>query len=240
MTDKKMDKISKLLAQAEGTDNPHEAETFMQQAQHLATMYEIDLEMARQAVENRDQRAVPITMTVEIGEKGNRGGGAYTDLFYVIAQVNGIECIMWNHKVDCYGFKQDIEYTETLYSFIVVQMVSQCMDYLEEGSWRGETSKTEARKSFYESYRKRIAARLREAKKDAIRESDQNTGGKGALVLVEKDREVKSYFWDNAPRVGYRSPTRGTHHASKGAGDRAARNAKLRSDPEMARKKELG
>ena len=42
-----MDKIGKLLAQAEGTSNEHEAEAFVTRAQELATAYAVDLELAR-------------------------------------------------------------------------------------------------------------------------------------------------------------------------------------------------
>ena len=48
MTDDKMlARIAALLRQAEGTDNPHEAEAFMAAAQRLATATSIDLAVAR-------------------------------------------------------------------------------------------------------------------------------------------------------------------------------------------------
>ena len=45
--DKLLTRISALLRQAENTDNEHEAETFMQAAQRLATASSIDLAVAR-------------------------------------------------------------------------------------------------------------------------------------------------------------------------------------------------
>jgi hypothetical protein len=48
MTDDRMlARIAALLRQAEGTDNPHEAEAFMAAAQRLATATSIDLAVAR-------------------------------------------------------------------------------------------------------------------------------------------------------------------------------------------------
>jgi hypothetical protein len=45
--DKMLARIAALLRQAEGTDNPHEAEAFMTAAQRLATATSIDLAVAR-------------------------------------------------------------------------------------------------------------------------------------------------------------------------------------------------
>ncbi|HSA39693.1 MAG TPA: DUF2786 domain-containing protein, partial [Mycobacterium sp.] len=45
--DKMLARIAALLRQAEGTDNPHEAEAFLAAAQRLATATAIDLAVAR-------------------------------------------------------------------------------------------------------------------------------------------------------------------------------------------------
>ena len=41
--DRLVDRIGKLLAQAEGTDNEHEASAFVERAQQLATAHAVDL-----------------------------------------------------------------------------------------------------------------------------------------------------------------------------------------------------
>ena len=54
--DRLVDRIGKLLAQAEGTDNEHEAAAFVERAQALATAYAVDLELARTRQRQRAQR----------------------------------------------------------------------------------------------------------------------------------------------------------------------------------------
>ena len=41
--DRLVDRVGKLLAQAEGTDNEHEAAAFVERAQQLATEHAVDL-----------------------------------------------------------------------------------------------------------------------------------------------------------------------------------------------------
>ncbi len=64
--DRLVDRVGKLLAQAEGTDNEHEAAAFVERAQQLATAYAVDLERARQRQRDRQQR----------GTAGAAGAGA--------------------------------------------------------------------------------------------------------------------------------------------------------------------
>ncbi|MFF0496425.1 DUF2786 domain-containing protein [Nocardia aobensis] len=46
-TDRLLTRIGALMRQAEGTDNPHEAEAFLSRPQQLATQHSIDLTVAR-------------------------------------------------------------------------------------------------------------------------------------------------------------------------------------------------
>ena len=66
-------RIGALLRQAEGTDNPHEAEAFMTAAQRLATATSIDLAVARSHSATRTAAQVPSMRTITIGEPGSRG-----------------------------------------------------------------------------------------------------------------------------------------------------------------------
>ena len=51
--DKTLARIAALLRQAEGTDNDHEAQTFMAAAQRLATAAAIDLALAPHTIRRR-------------------------------------------------------------------------------------------------------------------------------------------------------------------------------------------
>ena len=65
MTDDRMlARIAALLRQAEGTDNPHEAEAFMTAAQRLATATSIDLAVARAHSATRTAAQVPTRLVL--------------------------------------------------------------------------------------------------------------------------------------------------------------------------------
>ncbi len=84
-----MDKIGKLLAQAEGTDNEHEADAFVTRAQELATTYAVDLELARSRQAARRLRAAEEAFEqrrLRIGERGKRGNRQLVLLYLVVAQ----------------------------------------------------------------------------------------------------------------------------------------------------------
>lgn len=78
MTDDKiLARIAALLRQAEGTDNPHEAEAFMAAAQRLATAASIDLAVARSHGAARSAARTPIQRTITIGPAGTKGLRTY-------------------------------------------------------------------------------------------------------------------------------------------------------------------
>ena len=88
--DKLLTRIAGLLRQAENTDNEHEAETFMQAAQRLATSASIDLAVARAHDPAARRTTTPITRQIAIGETGKRGLKTYVQLFVAIARANDV------------------------------------------------------------------------------------------------------------------------------------------------------
>ena len=87
MNEKLLTRIGNLLRQAEGTDNEHEAASFTEAAQRLATSNSIDLELARARASDRDKPRVPITRMIEIGEKGKKGLRNYVQLFLSLIHI---------------------------------------------------------------------------------------------------------------------------------------------------------
>lgn len=223
-----LDKISKLLRQAEGTDNEHERDTFFAAAQAMATRYEVELETLRQRTENREARAVPIVKRVEMGQKGDRGAGAYTTLFVSLANANGMDVIHSNAWVDVFGMPSDLDYLEALYSVLSIQMVEDCVHYIDEESWVGETTKRDAQRSFYDGFASRVAQRLRETRDQTLRDLSRETDGNSAMVLVSKQREVKEMYWNVARNYSYRSHRQnGNHRSSMQAGWQSGNQARM-------------
>src|ERR1700760_4623134 len=89
--EKYLTKLAAMLRLAESTDNPHEAEAFMEAAQRLATATSIDLAVARAHTAKAERRTTPIAKRVEIGEAGKRGLRTYVQLFIAVGRANELK-----------------------------------------------------------------------------------------------------------------------------------------------------
>ncbi|MFW0795388.1 DUF2786 domain-containing protein [Gordonia sp. CPCC 205515] len=192
--DKLLTRISALLRQAENTDNPHEAETFMQAAQRLATSSSIDLAVARAHDPVARKNTTPISRQITIGEAGKRGLRTYVQLFAAIARANDVTVDVAGNStfVLAYGFESDMDTCAALYSSLVVQMVAASDAYLRSGAYKGEEfsrvvtrgsgwrarkvvetkplSPITARLNFQSAFAERIGTRLAEARTAAREE----------------------------------------------------------------------
>lgn len=194
--DRTLTRIAALLRQAEGTDNAHEADAFMQAAQRLATAASIDLAVARAHVAAKETRPTPVQKAVPIGEPGTRGLRTYVELFLAISRANDVTCdIAANSStVYCYGFDSDIAMCEMLYASLAVQMVRASDAYIKSGAYRSETTArpvrswdawgepftrwekrpvraSTARINFQQAYAHRIGTRLQDARQQSRRQA---------------------------------------------------------------------
>ncbi len=232
-------RIAALLRQAEGTDNPHEAEAFMTAAQRLATATSIDLAVARSHSDKRTKAQMPEQRTITIGAAGTRGLRTYVQLFVVIAAANDVKCDVASNStfVYAYGFAEDIDASHALYASLVMQMVRASEAYIASGAHRPTPTIT-ARINFQLAFGARIGKRLAEAREEAQREAATDTGRPGtALALRDKDIELKDFYRQASEARGTwraTSATAGYSSAARRAGDRAGRRARLGPGPELA------
>ncbi len=196
MSDKDLTRIAALLRKAEGTDNEHEADAYLQAAQRLATLASVDLAVARSHTTRSERREIPTQRSIVIGESGKRGLRTYVQLFLAIGRANNLTCDIArdSSRVYAFGFASDIDMVETLYASLVVQMVraSDCYiksgDHLNEmvskqvrverlgwdGRWRAGYATTErpvhattARINFQQAFGVRVGDRLQQARRAA-------------------------------------------------------------------------
>lgn len=241
MTDDKMlSRIAALLRQAEGTDNPHEAEAFMAAAQRLATSTSIDLAVARSHSAERTRTQMPVQRTITIGAAGTKGLRTYVQLFVVIAGANDVKCDVASNStfVYAYGFAEDIDASHALYASLVMQMVKASQAYIASGAHRPTPTIT-ARINFQLAFGARIGNRLAEARDEAQRaattERDSRPGT--AVALRDKEVELKDFYRQaSGARGTWRatSATAGYSSAARRAGDRAGRRARLGPTSELA------
>ncbi len=240
MTDDKMlARIAALLRQAEGTDNPHEAEAFMTAAQRLATASSIDLAVARSHSAKRTAAQAPIQRTITIGTAGSRGLRTYVQLFVLIAAANDVRCDVASNStfVYAYGFTEDIDATHALYASLVVQMVRASDAYLATGAHRPTPTIT-ARLNFQLAFGARVGQRLTEAREQARQEvaKDRDRAPGTAIALRDKEVELRDHYRSaSKARGSWRasSASAGYSSAARRAGDRAGRHARLANSPEL-------
>ncbi|GHJ58333.1 hypothetical protein NOK12_08520 [Nocardioides sp. OK12] len=226
-----IDKLAKVLAQAEAASTPEEAEAFLAKAQYLSTRWSIDLATARQHTERQEQRAEPVQRTITIGEARAMGNSRLVALFLACAQPNDVRADVARNSttVYAYGFPSDLEVVEALYVHLALQMVHDAGAFLASDAhlvdaavWNPRTgtfappSKKTARLAFYEAFVEQIAARLWAARRDAearaererLEAAEADPGASTALVLAEKEAEVADFY-------GRTSTARGSWQAGR-------------------------
>jgi hypothetical protein len=177
---KALDRIAKLVAQAENASTPEEAEAFATKAQAIATACQIELEVARQHQADKTKREQPIVKHITIGERGKKGLASFVNLFSAVAGANDVKINICHRStfVNAFGFPSDIEVVEALYGSLLAQMTAAAAEGIKRGDHKKEqfwspttyTYRSDARvwkAGFYEGFTNRIRARLMEAKADA-------------------------------------------------------------------------
>lgn len=218
--DKMLARIAALLRQAEGTDNPHEADAFMSTAQRLATAASIDLAVARSHAGNRSPAQAPTQRTITIGAAGTRGLRTYVQLFVLIAAANDVRCDVASNStfVYAYGFAEDIDTSHALYASLVVQMVRASDAYLASGAHRPTPTIT-ARLNFQLAFGARVGQRLADAREQTRQEAtkDRDRPPGTAIALRDKDIELHEYYRRS-------SKARGAWRASRATADTRRRH----------------
>ncbi|MFD4292724.1 DUF2786 domain-containing protein [Rhodococcus sp. NPDC058532] len=239
-SEKMLVRIGGLLRQAESTDNPHEAQAFMEAAQRLATATAVDLAVARAHTASRERRACPTQRAISIGEPGRKGLRTYVQLFVAVAAANDVQCDVAHNstQVFAYGFDSDIDTCQALYSSLLLQMVRASDAYIRSGAHRPVAGVT-ARLNFQLAFAARIGHRLAETKRaveaDVTGTADDERAGT-ALVLRDKQIELRDFYSRTSKARGaWRGAQAGMARSDRArrAGDRAGRDARLGSETEL-------
>jgi hypothetical protein len=248
-TERVLDKIGKLLAQAEGTTNEHEADAFVSRAQELATTYAVDLELARarqaakrlrQADEAFEQRRLVV------GEKGRRGNRQLVLLYVVVAQANDVLVNVAHDSTFVLGFghAEDLDVVERLWASLATQMAGSAARRLRAGEHRDAGVQAVSwRLSFYEGWMHAVQDRLAQARERALAQHAPAQPGEpgAALVLRAKAERVRDFHDRESEARGSWRGTRGDRQVHAGAwraGEKEGRQARL-GEPELAPRRAL-
>lgn len=229
MTDRLVDRVGKLLAQAEGTDNEHEAAAFVERAQQLATEHAVDLELARARQRTRQHRGGGEPLGQErlaVGERGRRGNRHRVLLYSVVAAANDVMVNVAHDSSYVLGFghRSDLEVVERLWSSLAVQMTAAAQRRMDRGEHRAAgVSGLSWRLSFYDGFIDAVAERLQRARAAAIaqvRPVERVGEPSAALVLRDKSERVKSFYATASDARGsWRGAWSGRTRSSRAARD---------------------
>ncbi len=179
--DRLVDRVGKLLAQAEGTDNEHEAAAFVERAQQLATVYAVDLERARARQQARQGRreAEPLEQErLDVGERGRRGNRHRVLLYVAVARPNDVLVNVATDSTYVLGFghRSDLDVVERLWASLAVQMTAAAERRLASGEHRrAGVAAVTWRLSFYDGWVTTVSQRLAAARRRAVAQSDEQS-----------------------------------------------------------------
>ncbi len=223
--DRIVDRIGKLLAQSEGTDNEHEASAFVERAQQLATEHAVDLERARARQRDAQGRRTrePLEQDrLDVGEKGRRGNRHRVLLYVAVARANDVLVNVASDSTYVLGFghRSDLEVVERLWSSLAVQMTAAAGRRLARGEHRaGGVPAVSWRLSFYDGWVVTVGQRLDAARQRSVAQQDVRAAQTGstsaALVLREKGDRVRDFYASaSRARGSWRGPASGRSRVS--------------------------
>lgn len=214
MNDAKLSKIRALLAKAEATDFPAEAETYRDKAYALITEYGIDEALAFAEGKTRDEigRAEFLVEAPYALDKVVLLVGVYSALGAQVVRFSRGK----DQKVVIVGYQSDLDRAEILYTSLLVQAFCEL-----QASWARSVSD---RKTFLSGFANEIHRRLKEAAVRAAEQTQESAAGTStALVLVDRKAAVQHAFAEAFPNTKKVKRTlRGDGYAAgKAAGARA-------------------
>lgn len=198
--DKMMDKIAKLLAMAEGTDNAAEAEAFTAKATQLMFDHSIDEAMLAQAGNKSNESVIAKDIVIEGYAK------AKSSLLVGVCTPFGVKCIRTpNNKtgwstmnLTIVGWESDIANVEVLFASLVMQMTNE----MERQAKRNKNVHGRAfKQAFIIGFANEVFRRLTIQRADAVKVAEDSTPGT-EVAIVERSKAVSTNFARRYPRTG--------------------------------------
>jgi hypothetical protein len=185
-----LDKVRALLAKAESTTFPQEAEAYTAKAQELMARYSIDAAVLSAGASTAD---APTGRRVGID---NPYEAAKALLLDAVASANRCRSI-WSGSLGLatvLGFPSDVDGVELLFTSLLVQATTAMVQAGSHRDTFGRSTTRSFRQSFLTSYATRIGERLSEATRHATEQAARDmagTAGAVALLPVLASREAR-------------------------------------------------
>lgn len=233
MDQKLLDRVRALLAKADSTEYPAEAEAFTAKAHELMATYGI--EQAHLAATGRIKDEIRVMRINMVGTYTD----AKTRLLSAIALACRCRTVRWSSArssavsyVDVIGHNTDLQRVELLYTSLLLQATGQLSRQRPPTNVFGEllVSVPTFRRSWYTGFTNEVRARLERIEAQAAAAAQaattDDTGGKSTeLVLVDRktavDLAYNELFGDLPKTKSRRTLDANAYYAGKEAGRRA-------------------
>ncbi len=208
-------RVQALLAKAESTDFPEEAETLLAKAQELMTRHAIDEAMLRSA----RPAAEPIDSHAGVVERPYAGPKAH--LLAAVARTNRCRMVITaaargSRRCVLVGHRSDIAAATVMFTGLSLY-ATRAMLAADVPPW---DAPRRFRHAFLLAFADRIGERLRAADESATADAERSVGRSVSLVLLDRSQAVDRAY---AARFPNTRPVR--IQASSGAGVRSGRQA---------------
>jgi hypothetical protein len=190
-------RIRALLAKAESTEFPDEAEALTAKAQELMTRHAVDAALL-DAGGGAPARAAVDTRRVHVDDPYVR---AKTQLLGVVADANGVR-LVWYQTLgiaNLVGVAADLDAVELLFTSLLLQ-VGQALRAAERAAGRRSASRS-FRRAFLLGYATRIGERLTSARDRATTAAAAEQGVDLLPVLRSRQEAVDDAFTELFPRL---------------------------------------
>lgn len=226
-----LDRVRALLAKAESTDFPEEADALTAKAQELMARHRIDHALLVATSGERDR---PVTRRVDID---NPYEAPKTLLLQVVAEANSCRAV-WMKRfgfTSVVGFPTDLDSTELLFTSLLVQATRAMTQAGTSTDRYGRNTTRSFRQSFLTAYASRIGERLHTATGDVDREATESAQAAQLLpVLAARDDAVRDAFEQQFPELTSHATTI-NNRAGWASGRAAADQASLHGRSAVAR-----
>ena len=194
---KMLSKVRALLAKAESTEFPEEADSLTEKAQQLMTRYSIDAAM------------VDASATIHDGPEGRRIhlDAPYADakgsLVGAVASANRCRVVLDGTYgfANVFGFATDLALVDVLFTSLLAQATVAMVAAGRSPSQYGSTTSKSFRRSFLLAYAGRIRERLREAAAASTKEAESEFGSSMLPVLVRRETDVEAMVTSVFPKT---------------------------------------
>lgn len=193
------EKVALLLAKAEGTDNPHEAEAYTRKAEELMLKHGIDEAMA--AARRPGTKADPIIIErIRVRGQYRMAWSGYGAAVAPAFNIKSYESVVSKNEEDIWmvGHQSDVEQAATLVRSLLVQApIALNYWWRTEGEALNPAYNTMnqylAKREFYFAFGSGVRQRLMEVRRSVVEQSGTGTD----LVLVDRSKVVDGWIKEN-------------------------------------------